>query len=150
MCLACIVYLAVPKTAQLYVTGVALLYVEEYAEYFSRSGGHHGESQLDQDTVLIRRYLYVCDLYPGIATGYALDFAFDIFLGAFDLVFKQEIPYAAAICRSSRQLTLADVEGIQEITLDEIKPGEREFFLPAYGAESNERGHAVFTPVRRC
>ena len=139
-----------PKTAQLYVTGVALLDVKKDRQDLGRGCGHHSETQLDQDAVLVGCYLDVRDLYAWIATGHALYLALDVFLCAFDLIFKKKIPYAAAIGRSSWQLTLADVEGIQEISLDEIKTGKREFFLPAYGAESNERGHAIFTPVRRC
>jgi len=140
----------VPKTAQLYVTGVALLDIKKDRQDLGRGGGHHSETQLDQDAVLVGCYLNVRDLYAWIATDQALYLALEVFLCPFDLVFKQEVPDTAAIGRSSWQLTLADVEGIQEITLDEIKTGEREFFLPAYGAESNERGHSVFTPVRRC
>lgn len=140
-------YLVVPKTAQLYVTGVALLYVEKDAEYFGRGSGHYCETQLDQDTVLVGRYLYVRDLYPGITTGHSLYLTLDVFLGALDLILKQEIPYAAAIGRSTGQFTLPYVESIEQVTLDEIKIGQGKLLLAPYGAETNESSHRVFTPV---
>ena len=96
---------------------------------------------------MVGRHLYVRDLDARVTSGHTLDLALDVFLRALDLIFKQEIPYGAAICRSARQLALSDVEGVQEITLDEIKPGQGKFFLLSYGAESNKCSHAVFTPV---
>ena len=119
--------------------------IKKYGEDFSVGAGHHCETELDQDAVLLRRYLYLRDLETRILLCHTLYFALDLFLRGFDLIFKKKIPQCGTIPGSAWQLALPDIESIQEITLDEIVSGQGEFFLLSDGVESNESSHMVFT-----
>jgi hypothetical protein len=60
-------------------------------------------------------------------------------------LFKQVVPDHGAIAGTTHQFSLAYVEGVQEVNLDQVKVHGRELFVLINGAESYESGHVVFT-----
>ena len=134
-------YLLIIKTAQLYVTGIALLLIEKYAEYFSIGGVDYGDGNLYQHAIFLGEYLYVTQYYSGIATTHTLYFCSDVLLQLFQLIFKQKLPDHCAISWTARQLTLTNVECIQQVSLNQCKISQSEFFVLIDGVEADKCGH---------
>ena len=141
MVLSFVLYLLRNKTAQLYVTGIASGFVEEYAEYFSIGCVYNSDFQLYQYTIFLGEYLYVIDGQSRISGGHTLYFGSQIFLQLFNLIFKQKTVYCSAIAGAARQFALAYVESVQQVTLYQIKVSECELFVLIDSVEANECGN---------
>ena len=59
----------------------------------------------------------------------------------FNLIFKQVVPQDGTIARSPGQLTFADIERIQQVTLDQFKVQQGEFFVLILSIEANKCSH---------
>jgi hypothetical protein len=121
------------------------LLIEKYAQLLGCGTGYHGQTQLYQDAVFLRKHLHATDENPGVSGTHPLYFLLQQGLCFLCLLFKQVVPDHGAISWTAWQFALTYVECVQEVNLDQVKVHGRELFVLINGAESYESGHVVFT-----
>jgi hypothetical protein len=123
------------------ITGSASLLIKEYRQSFRVRRGHYLEIYLQQHTIALWVDIDVVDVDPGVAAGHTLYF---LHYGSFQfwaLIFKNIAPETGTITRFPGHLSCLYIKSVGEISLDQFKIREGEFFELIDGVESDEGRH---------
>ena len=106
----------------------------------------HSELYLNQDSIFLWESYDLADENSRVAGCHTLYFSLYCLLRCFHLIFKQEIPEHCAVGWTTWQLTLTNVERIQQVAFNQFKVCKSKLFVLSLSVEANEfLCHGVFT-----
>lgn len=132
--------------AVLHEAGLLVGLIKEQREPLCRGAGHYAYLKFYQYAVVPGVGIDRCQADARILADHAPQLGKHGLFSGLCLILKHIAPDRGAVSRSSRQLTLLYVEGVGEVSLDQLKVGQSELFAASYGAESHECWHQLFNP----